>query len=311
MQKPAYSKLHNDGILQERTAAAFELMRVCRLCPRECHVDRLSGKKGFCETGRRAIVASFSAHFGEEAPLVGRHGSGTIFFSSCNLLCTFCQNYDISHHREGREITPEQLAAIMIRLADGGCRNINFVTPTHVVPQILEALDIAVEHGLDIPLVYNTGGYDRVETLKLLDGVMDVYMPDFKFWDARWADRFCNAPDYRERATEALREMHRQVGNLTFDSAGLAVKGLLVRHLVMPGGAAGTMEVMNFLAKEISADTYVNIMDQYRPCHKAGDDRLINRTITGREYEMAIEWAGKAGLTKLDPRAPIRRVMPL
>lgn len=254
-------------------------------------------------------MASFSAHFGEETPLVGCHGSGTIFFSSCNLLCTFCQNYDISHYRKGREVTPEQLATIMIRLAESGCHNINFVTPTHVVPQILEALDIAVERGLNVPLVYNTGGYERVETLKLLDGVIDVYMPDFKFWDAGWAHRFCNASDYRECVTAALRKMHRQVGDLIIDSSSLAAKGLLVRHLVMPGDAAGTREVMNFLAKEISIDTYVNIMDQYRPCYKAGEDILINRPIMNGEYEMAIKWAEKAGLTRLDPRAPLRRAI--
>jgi putative pyruvate formate lyase activating enzyme len=248
------------------------------------------------------MVSSFGAHYGEESPLVGSHGSGTVFFSSCNLLCTFCQNYDISHLREGEEVGPEQLAGVMIRLARGGCHNINFVTPSHVVPQILEALLPAVEAGLNVPLVYNTGGYDSVETLKLLDGIVDIYMPDFKFWENRWAQRFCRVDDYRERAVEALREMHRQTGDLAFDGAGVAARGILVRHLVMPGDAAGTSGVMRFLASEISCHTYVNVMDQYRPCGKAGRDAAVNRRITWEEYDTALEQARAAGLYRLDDR---------
>ena len=231
MFEPAYLKLYREGVLQERAREAVERLRECRLCPRECGVNRLEGEQGFCQTERRAMVSSAGPHFGEESPLVGSHGSGTIFFSSCNLLCSFCQNYDISHLREGAEVEPGTLAGAMLQLARGGCHNINFVTPSHVVPQILEALIPAVEGGLSVPLVYNTGGYDSVETLKLLDGVFDTYMPDFKFWDNEWAKRFCLADDYRERAMEALREMHRQVGDLEIDEAGVATRGLLVRHL--------------------------------------------------------------------------------
>jgi len=302
MGKPSYLRLYREGELKNRVDQATQQMRNCHLCPRGCGVDRLSDELGFCRTGRKARVASYNAHFGEEAPLVGRFGSGTIFFSSCNLLCSFCQNYDISHFAQGVEVEPEQLAGIMIHLVRNGCHNINFVTPTHVVPQILEGLILAVEQGLDIPLVYNTSGYDNVETLKILDGIFDIYMPDFKFWDRKWAKRFCNAPDYREKAVEAICEMHRQVGDLEMDENGIAVRGLLVRHLVMPNGVANTEEVLKFLADKISVNTYVNVMDQYRPCYMALEDRIINRRITREEYQMAIDFARKAGLKRLDPR---------
>ncbi len=306
MSEPTYLKLHRDGVLRERAREAVERMRQCRLCPRECGVNRLEDEQGFCQTGRRALVSSAGPHFGEESPLVGSHGSGTIFFSSCNLLCSFCQNYDISHLREGAEVDADRLAGAMLQLAQGGCHNINLVTPSHVVPQILEALVAAAESGLSVPLVYNTGGYDSVETLRLLDGVVDIYMPDFKFWDNAWAERFCYAGDYRERAMEALREMHRQVGDLAIDEAGVAVRGLLVRHLVMPGGVAGTQGVMQFLAREISRDTYVNVMDQYRPCWEAHKTPAINRRITVEEYDQALEAARQAGLHRLDNRVRTR-----
>ena len=277
-------------------------MEKCTLCPRACGANRLVGETGHCRTGRKAKVAGFNAHFGEEGPLVGRYGSGTIFLSSCNLLCIFCQNYDISHLAQGTEVEPDQMAAMMLHLAERGCHNINFVTPTHMVPQIIEALIPAIEQGLEVPLVYNSGGYDSKETLQLLDGIFDIYMPDFKFWEARWAGRFCNAPDYREVATESIKEMHRQVGDLVLDGEGIAVKGLLVRHLVMPEKVAGTPEIMEFLAGEISPNTYVNVMDQYRPCGRADEDEYINRRLTSREYKDAVEAAQKAGLTRLDPR---------
>jgi len=302
VMEPSYLKLYRNGELSARLEKAIGMMKACRLCPRECGVNRLEGETGICRTGRKAKVASFNAHFGEEGPLVGRYGSGTIFISSCNLLCTFCQNYEISHLAEGTEVEPEQIAAMMVHLAERGCHNINFVTPSHVVPQILEALVPAIEQGLDVPLVYNSGGYDSAETLRLLDGVFDVYMPDFKFWDGTHADRFCKAPDYREVAVEAIKEMHRQVGDLVLDEEGIAVKGLLVRHLVMPMQVAGTREIMDFLAKEISPDTYVNVMDQYRPCGDAGKDPSINRRLTSREYREAVDAAQKAGLARLDPR---------
>lgn len=252
------------------------------------------------------MVASFHAHHGEESPLVGRFGSGTIFFSACNLLCCFCQNFEISHQCEGEEIEAKDLAAIMLELQRRGCHNINVVTPTHVVPQILEALLLAAEDGLSIPIVYNSSGYDRVPTLELLRGIVDIYMPDFKFWDERWAKRYCNAPDYREIAVSALKEMHSQVGDLVLDSHGIAERGLLVRHLVMPHGVSGTKEVMEFLAKEISPYTYVNVMDQYRPCGMAYQDEYINRRISGKEYSEALEWAQNAGLKRLDQRQGFR-----
>jgi putative pyruvate formate lyase activating enzyme len=296
----SYLKLYREGKLQERADRAVSMMKNCTLCPRDCRVDRLAGEKGFCRTGRKAIVASLHAHFGEEAPLVGTGGSGTIFFSSCNLLCTFCQNFDISHLMEGRETEAENLAAMMLSLQRRGCHNINVVTPSHVVPQILEGLILAVENGLTVPLVYNTGGYDRVETLKILDGIFDIYMPDFKFWDEKWADRFCRAPDYRKQAVAAVREMHRQVGDLTIDESGVAVKGLIVRHLVMPNNVSNTKEIMAFLAEKISKDTYVNVMDQYHPCGKAFADPGINRRLTRNEFIVALHWARDAGLHRLD-----------
>ncbi len=284
-------------------------MESCHLCPRQCGVNRLDGEIGYCRTGRRTRVASYNAHFGEEAPLVGNCGSGAIFLSSCNLLCNFCQNYDISHLNEGEEVEPAQIAAMMIELKERGCHNINFVTPTHVVVQILEALIPAIGQGLNLPLVYNSGGYESVETLALLDGVFDIYMPDFKFWDDKWAERFCKAPDYRERAKAAIKEMHGQVGDLLVDNEGIAVQGLLIRHLVMPNEVAGTDRVMNFLASEISLDTYVNVMDQYRPCGNADADELINRRLTSEEFRRAVGAARDAGLSRLDSRERLRIIL--
>ena len=300
--EPSYLELYRNGELEVRAEKALELMRSCNLCPRECGVNRLAGETGFCMTGRKARIASFNAHFGEEAPLVGECGSGTIFVSSCNLLCTFCQNYDISHLSEGVEVESEQMATMMIQLAERGCHNINFVTPTHVVPQILKALILAVKDGLRVPLVYNSGGYDRKETLALLDGIFDIYMPDFKFWDEKWADLFCKAGDYRQVAIEAIKEMHDQVGDLVINENGIAVRGLLVRHLVMPNRVAGTKKIMQFLAKEISLNTYINIMDQYRPCGTANEHGCISRRLNAQEYKYAVDEAKRAGLTRLDPR---------
>jgi putative pyruvate formate lyase activating enzyme len=311
LMEPAYLKCHREGKLTERVEKALSLMESCRLCPRGCGVNRLQEERGFCETGRKARVASYNAHFGEEAPLVGRHGSGTIFLSSCNLLCSFCQNYEISHLKEGVELEPQQMAAMMLHLAEAGCHNINFVTPTHVIPQILEALVHAVEGGLRIPLVYNSSGYDRRETLELLEGIFDIYMPDFKFWDARWSERYCQASDYREVAAEAIREMHRQVGDLVMDDDGVALRGLLVRHLVMPNKVANTEKVVAFLAEEISPNTYVNIMDQYRPCAVAQKDEFINRRLTAGEFRDATDAARKAGLKRLDPRERMRFILRL
>jgi putative pyruvate formate lyase activating enzyme len=299
-REPAYLRLYREGLLASRADQILELLKDCRLCPRACRVNRLSGEQGVCRTGSLAKVAGFCAHFGEEAPLVGSAGSGTIFFSSCNLYCSFCQNFEISHLGEGEEAEPRQLAAMMLRLMQRGCHNINFVTPSHVAPQILQALVIAVGQGLHIPLVYNSGGYDSADTIRLLDGVFDIYMPDFKFWEETWATRFCRAPDYREQTKAAIREMHHQVGELVMDKAGIAVRGLLVRHLVLPDGMAGTREIMTFLAEEISQDTYVNVMAQYHPCGKAAGDPMINRRVTHAEYAAAVREAVAAGIKRLD-----------
>ncbi len=309
--EPSYLKLYREGELSNRMEKAIALMASCNLCPRECGVNRLEGELGVCETGRKARVSSYNAHFGEESPLVGTYGSGTIFMSSCNLLCSFCQNYEISHLKEGVEVEPEQMAAMMIQLSERGCHNINFVTPTHVVPQLLEALILAVQYGLNVPLVYNSSGYDKVETLQILDGIFDIYMPDFKFWDGKWAERYCQAPDYPEVAMAAVREMHKQVKDLVMDDQGVALRGLLVRHLVMPENIAGSKRVFEFLVKEIAPNTYVNVMDQYRPCGEAHKDEFINRRLSSQEFREATDAARKAGLTRLDPRDRIRVVFAL
>ncbi|MCD6138821.1 MAG: radical SAM protein [Deltaproteobacteria bacterium] len=299
---PAYIETRKRGLLKKKIEQAYNILKACTLCPRECGVDRLSGKKGICQTGRRAIVASYNPHFGEESPLVGRHGSGTIFFAGCNLMCIFCQNYEISHKAEGEELSSEELARAMLALQKIGCPNINFVTPTHVVPQILAALDKAIELGLRVPLVYNTGGYDKVETLAILEGVFDIYMPDFKYWDSDVAEKLSNAPDYPEVAREAFKEMHRQVGDLILNEEGIAQRGLLIRHLVLPEGLAGTRQVMRFLAKRISPNSYVNIMAQYRPCGRAFEVPALSRTITEEEYEEAVRMAHEEGINRLDQR---------
>jgi putative pyruvate formate lyase activating enzyme len=255
-----------------------------------------------CKTGEKAWVSSFNAHFGEEDPLVGTHGSGTIFFTHCNLLCIFCQNYDISHLGHGEEISNAQLAGIMLHLQNKGCHNINFVTPSHVVPQILSAVETALQEGLSVPLVYNTGGYDSEKTLKLLDGVFDIYMPDFKFWDPEIAKMTCNAKDYPEVAQKALIEMHRQVGDLVTDDTGIAKRGILLRHLVLPSGLSGTRDIMRFVARKISLNTYVNIMPQYRPCGQAGEVKELSVYLSQKDYQAALQAAKEEGIERLDSR---------
>lgn len=299
---PGYLRLHATGELAARAAAARGRLLSCTLCPRHCKVNRLADERGVCRTGIQAEVASFNPHFGEESVLVGHGGSGTIFFSQCNLGCVFCQNYEISHLGEGVATPPGQLAAMMVSLQKQGCHNINWVTPSHVVPQLLDALVLAVDKGLHIPLVYNTSGYDEVETLRLLDGIVDIYMPDFKFWNKASAARFCQAADYPEKARLAIREMHRQVGDLVVDAHGVALRGLLVRHLVMPEGLAESREIFRFLASEISADTYVNVMEQYRPCGQAFKFPPIDRPLDHAEYLEAVRLAKGAGLSRLDER---------
>ena len=297
--------LHRSGELRRRAAAGLERLSHCLVCPRDCGVDRMADKTAACKTGRYARVSSHFAHFGEEDCLRGWHGSGTIFFSMCNLRCVFCQNYDISQAGEGEETEPERLAEMMLELQGMGCHNINFVTPEHVVPQILEALPLAVEGGLRLPLVYNTSAYDSMDSLGLLDGIVDIYMPDFKFWDERLSLRYLLAKDYAAVAGRAIQEMHRQVGPLKFDERGLARRGVLVRHLVMPGEIAGTREIMSFLAREVSCDTYVNIMQQYYPAGRVNSEKFeeIDRGLDGSEFKTAMDQAQEAGLWRFDERS--------
>jgi putative pyruvate formate lyase activating enzyme len=298
--EPAYIKTFEKGLLQKKIKTAYKLMDSCNLCPRKCRVDRLSGETGICKTAKHALVSSYNPHFGEEKPLVGTDGSGTIFFTHCNLMCLFCQNFDISHEGHGQKISAAELAAVMLALQQHGCHNINFVTPSHVVPQILSALEIAIQQGLSVPLVYNSGGYDLPATLKLLDGVFDIYMPDFKFWDPQIAESACRAKNYPEIARNALREMHRQVGELTVDEDGIAQKGLLIRHLVLPGGLAGSREIMRFIAREISTHSYVNLMSQYRPCGRASEVKGLNASLSPADFQTALQAAKAEGITRLD-----------
>jgi putative pyruvate formate lyase activating enzyme len=299
MARPAYLDLGRAG-LRERSEQARELMgNPCRVCPRGCKVNRAEDdRRGFCRAGARAIVSSFGPHFGEEAPLVGSGGSGTVFFASCNLACVFCQNWQISQAREGEEASPEQLARMMLRLQERGCHNINLVSPTIYGPQILDALPHAIEGGLRLPLVYNSGGYDSLPMLRLLDGVVDVYMPDIKYSDDRMAARYSLVKGYYGAAKEALKEMHRQVGDLVVGDS-VAVRGLIIRHLVLPQGIAGTGEVMRFIAEELSSDSYVNVMEQYRPDHKAARYPALTRRITEAEYREAVRTAQGYGLHRL------------
>jgi len=296
----AYIQSLEQGRLPQKVRKARQLLSACTLCPRRCGVDRLAGQTGVCRTGARAWVSSWGPHFGEEQPLVGSRGSGTIFFTHCNLMCLFCQNFEISHEGCGRPVSDRQLADIMLELQKQGCHNINFVSPSHVVVQILAAVEIAAGDGLCVPLVFNTGGYDRVSTLKLLEGVVDIYMPDFKFWDPQAAQRCCEAADYPRVVRRAVKEMHRQVGDLTMDENGIARRGLLIRHLVLPAGLAGTRQVMRFIARNVSADSYVNVMSQYRPCGRAGEVQGLGRPLSPAEYHEALDMARQEGLSRLD-----------
>jgi len=301
--EPAYVKLLRSGELKRRVAEAYAHLEACDLCAHHCGVNRHVTTKGaVCRTGERAVVCSYHPHFGEEAPLVGHGGSGTIFFAWCNLRCQFCQNYEISQLGEGREVEAEQLAAMMLRLQSLGCHNINFVSPSHVVAQILAGLLLAAEAGLRVPLVYNTGGYDSMEALRLLDGVIDIYMPDMKYANADTARQYSKIRNYPAVNRAAVKEMHRQVGDLVMDDADVARRGLLVRHLILPNGLAGTAEIVRFLADEISPHTYINIMDQYRPAYKAAMLSPLDRRITPQEYAAAVGLARQAGLYRLDER---------
>ena len=288
----------NVGSFSKAVQQLWERMNPCTLCPRMCKVNRSKGQIGFCGIGDMPVVSSVGPHFGEERELVGSGGSGTIFFAGCNLGCIFCQNFDISHHRHGHQVTIEQLIRSMIDVQSYGCSNINFVTPTHVVPAIAAAIELARKKGLTLSIVYNTGGYDSVETLKLLDGLVDIYMPDMKYSDSDVAKELSNAPDYPQINFAAVKEMHRQVGDLQTKN-GVATRGLLIRHLVLPENLAGSFEIIDFLAEQISASTTINVMDQYRPCFKASEHSGINRRPTHEEFASARCYAIKKGLNTL------------
>lgn len=299
IKKAAYLQLSKNE-LKNRVRLAYRKLKSCGICPRYCKVDRLVGEVGICQSGKSPAVSSYGPHFGEEKPLVGKYGSGTIFFTSCNLKCIFCQNYSISYMNKGYEISVEELAQIMLKVQEHKCHNLNLVTPTHFVPQILAALYFAVDNGLKIPIVYNSGGYESVETLKLLDGIVDIYMPDIKYGGGDASLHLSRAKDYAEASKAAVREMHRQTGDLILDNRRIAVRGLLVRHLILPDGLAHTKDVMNFIADEVSKNTYVNLMNQYYPCFEAQSVPSLNRRITSAEFEEAETVAKEAGLERLD-----------
>ena len=293
----AYLKLLESGDLQGRVSEAWRHLEDCDLCARYCHMNRLETIRGaVCRTGEHAIVHSHGPHHGEEDPLRGWNGSGTIFFSWCNLRCVYCQNWDISQEGLGHAVGPEELARIMLELQAQGCHNINLVTPSHVVAQIIAAVAIAAEQGLELPLVYNTGGYDSPEALRLLDGIIDIYMPDMKYGDSTKARDFSHVRNYVEVNRAVVREMHRQVGDLVMDENGIAERGLLVRHLVLPENVSGTDKVLGFVAEKISPDTYINLMDQYRPCYRADENPPLDRRIARTEFEQAKAWAVDLGL---------------
>ena len=299
--KPAYLALEQSGELKARVKELYAIYRSCRLCPRQCGVNRLKGELGVCQSISRVRVYSMHPHFGEERPLVGRGGSGTIFFSQCNLRCEFCQNWEINHRGDGRWMSDDDLAGLMKSAQETGCHNVNLVTPTHFVPNIVNALRTAIPRGLTVPLVYNCGGYEPVEIVKLLDGIVDIYLPDFKYMDGAMSEKYSSgARDYPERAAEAIAEMHRQVGELAVDEKGIAVRGLIIRHLVLPNNIAGTERFVKWVATKLTPSTYVNIMAQYRPEHRAREYPEVSRRITNEESARAVAWAREAGLTRLD-----------
>jgi putative pyruvate formate lyase activating enzyme len=300
---PAYARLEESGKLAQRVEQAYALFENCRCCPRQCGVNRIRDERGFCRAPSHPVVYSAHPHFGEEIPLVGTNGSGTIFFSNCNLRCVFCQNWPIAHEGRGRVIRDEDLADVMLKLQEIGCHNINLVTPTHVMPNILNATRMALQRGLRLPLVYNTSGYERLEIVKLLDGIVDIYMPDFKYTDSEKASEYSSgAADYPEVTKTAIAEMHRQVGTLQMDWRGVAVRGLIIRHLVMPNRVAGTLAFVRWVAESLGKSTYVNIMSQYHVDYRAYDYPEIARGITVEEFLEAVDWAKEYGLTNLDAR---------
>ena len=295
--KASYLSLSQDE-LHVRVEELRGKLADCDLCPMDCRVDRLAEEKRRCNSGDSLLIGSSTPHFGEERPLVGRSGSGTIFLANCNMKCVFCQNYELSQRGQGSETTPTEAADLMLELQSRGCNNVNWVSPTHFVPQLVESLSIAIEKGLEIPIVYNTGGYDKPETLKLLDGIVDIYMPDMKYSDNEAGKRYSGAPGYWEVNKKAVKEMYRQVGDLEVDNSGIARQGLLIRHLVLPEGLAGTEKVLEFIGNEISRNSYVNVMDQYKPCWHAYKYEQLDRPITGKEYQNAIDTARRLGLDR-------------
>ena len=298
---PSYLKLAKEGLLSRRAEELYSFYESCHLCPRNCRVDRTRGETGVCQATARVKISSAFPHFGEEGPLVGKGGSGTIFFSNCGLRCVFCQNYTISIEGEGVEITDQKLAETMLKVQSFGCHNINLVTPTHYVPSIVRALEGAVRLGLNIPLVYNTSGYETMEVLKLLEGIIDIYLPDLKYTNSSRAATYSSgAYNYPYYAKQAIKEMHRQVGDLQVEAKGVAVRGIILRHLILPNRISGTEELVKFVAHELSKSTYLNLMAQYRPEYKASEYPEISRRISRREYNEALAWAKKYGLSRLD-----------
>jgi len=294
---PIYLRSYEHGELNRKIEKLYGILESCHLCPRKCSVNRLEGEKGYCRSGKDLIVSSHGPHFGEEEPLVGTGGSGTIFLTNCNLLCAYCQNYDISHLGSGTTASEETVADYMIRLQRRGCHNINLVTPTHFTPQLVRVIETAIPKGLHLPIVWNCGGYENVETIRLLDGIVDIYMPDIKYGSADSARKYSNAPDYFERCKEAVIEMHRQVGDLVVQEE-IARRGLLIRHLVLPNNAAESKEVLKFIAEEVSRNTYINIMDQYRPMYKAYEYEELRRGPTFSEYKRVVDMAKELGLER-------------
>ena len=300
--EPAYLKLHRTGELRERAEKLWRIMERCKLCPRRCGVNRLKGMRGFCRSpGAKLMISAFHPHFGEERPLVGRGGSGTIFLTHCNLKCVFCQNWEISHLGRGFETSLDEFARMMLRLQDIGCHNINLVTPTHYSPHILKALDIAAGKGLRLPIVYNTSGWERLEILKVLDGIVDIYLPDFKYWEGKMAAKYSSgAESYPQVTKKAILEMHRQVGVAKPAEDGILYRGLIIRHLVMPNDVGGSEKIMEWIAENLPKDTYVNIMAQYTPLYKAYDYPEISRRVRREEYVKVVNKAKELGLTNLD-----------
>jgi putative pyruvate formate lyase activating enzyme len=295
LKYPRYLNIKEEE-LDRRIEKAYKLLSPCEVCPRKCGVNRLKGEKGFCRSGEEVIVSSYNAHFGEEPPLVGNFGSGTIFFTNCNLKCVYCQNYPISQLGNGNKVSLSELAKIMLALQKRKCHNINLVTPTHFVPQILKSLKSAIKMGLLIPIVYNTSGYESVKTLKLLDGIVDIYLPDARYADNKIAQKYSSAPGYFEIMKKALKEMYRQVGDLVTDKIGIARSGLIVRHLVLPEGLSGTKKIMHFIAREISPHTYISLMAQYFPAYQASQFPPLSRRIDKEEYREALQAFKKEGL---------------